>query len=383
MEPIMSFGTVQAEKMTTESGYSLGAGNASSFKNRFINGAMTIDQRSAGASVTVSTDFTYGVDRFCGSRGGSTSNFTMQQSTTVPTGFKNSLLLTMGTGVPVSTLNYAIVAQAIEGQNLTDFNLGTANSIAFTVSFWVRSSVTGTFGVSFRNASATASYCATYTINSANTFEYKTVAIPAGAINSGTWLTTNGIGVYVIWDLGVGSTYSGTANQLNTGSNYFGVTGTTKLSETTGATFYMTGVQLEVGTVATSFDFRSIGTELQLCQRYFETSYPLGTALGTITGNGIRTASAAAAFVGGTSTRAMMFNATFAVQKRVLPNTIVFYDPSASNASGKISTYSGNVQYTVSSSSSTGATNLGCFITTTTGTQTEMYQFHFTADSEL
>jgi hypothetical protein len=245
-----------------------GLGMGMGFRNRIINGAMVIDQRNAGASVTVNTDYTYGVDRFSGSKGNSASNFTMQQSTTVPTGFKNSLLFTMGTGVPVSTANYSIFSQAIEGQNLIDFNLGTASSVAFTLSFWVRSSVTGTFGVSFRNSAALATYCSTYTISSANTFEYKTVTVPAGAINSGTWLTTNGIGVNVFWDLGVGSVYSGTANQLNTGANYFGVTGTTKLSETTGATFYVTGVQLEKGSTATAFDYLPYGTELQLCQRY-------------------------------------------------------------------------------------------------------------------
>ncbi len=244
-----------------------GANNVT-MRNRIINGAMMIDQRNNGASVTVNTDFTYVVDRFNGSRGGSTNSYTMQQSTTAPTGFKNSLLYTMGTGVAVGTTNYAVTAQAIEGLNVADFNLGTASSAPFTLSFWVRSSVTGTFGVAFRNSAAQATYCATYTISSANTFEYKTVTVPAGAINSGTWLTTNGIGMNVIWDLGVGSTYSGTANQLNTGANYFGVTGTTKLSETTGATFYITGVQLEKGTTATPFEQRLYGTELALCQRY-------------------------------------------------------------------------------------------------------------------
>ena len=244
-------------------------GNNVTMRNRIINGGMMIDQRNAGASITVSTDFTYCVDRFNGSRGGSTNNFTMQQSTTAPAGFKNSLLYTMGTGVSVGTTNYAVTAQAIEGLNVADLMLGSASSAAFTLSFWVRSSVTGTFGVVFRNSASNASYCSTYTITSANTFEYKTVTVPAGAINSGTWLTTNGIGMNVIWDLGVGSAYSAAANQLTTGGNYFGVTGTTKLSETTGATFYITGVQLEAGTTATPFEQRLYGTELYLCQRYF------------------------------------------------------------------------------------------------------------------
>lgn len=245
-----------------------GANNVT-MRNRIINGGMMIDQRNAGASVTVTGDGIYGVDRFVCSKGGSTNNLTMQQSTTAPTGFKNSLLLTAGTGVAVGSTNYAAMGQIVEGLNIADFNLGTSSSVPFTLSFWVRSSLTGTFGVSFRNSAAQATYCATYTISSANTFEFKTVTIPAGAINSGTWLTTNGAGVGVFWDLGVGSTYSGTANQLNTGANYFGVTGTTKLTETTGATFYITGVQLEEGTTATAFEQRLYGQELALCQRYF------------------------------------------------------------------------------------------------------------------
>lgn len=271
-----------------------GANNVT-MRNRIINGAMVIDQRNAGASVTVTGDGIYGVDRFVCSKGGSTNNLTMQQSTTAPTGFKNSLLLTAGTGVAVGSTNYAAMGQIIEGLNIADFNLGTSLSVPFTLSFWVRSSLTGTFGVSFRNSAAQATYCATYTISSANTFEYKTVTIPAGAINSGTWLTTNGAGVGVFWDLGVGSTYSGTANQLNTGANYFGVTGTTKLTETTGATFYLTGVQVEIGTTATPFEQRLYGTELALCQRYYENSYNYGTAVGTNTYVG-RSGAAATAY---------------------------------------------------------------------------------------
>jgi hypothetical protein len=244
------------------------------FRNRIINGDMRIDQRNAGASVTVSTNV-FTVDRFMCDMGG-LSNYTAQRSTVAPTGFTNSLLMTMGTGATIDATDYAFLRQAIEGFNTADLALGTANASPFTLSFWVRSSVTGTFGVSFRNSAANTTYCATYEINSANVWEYKTVVIPA--ITSGTWLTDNGAGMFVFWDLGVGSTFSGTANQLNTGSNFFGVTGTTKLAATTGATFYITGVQLETGSVATPFERRPYGTELALCQRYFYkcTARPLG-----------------------------------------------------------------------------------------------------------
>jgi len=377
----MSYGTVQAEKMTTESGYSLGAGNASSFKNRLINGAMTIDQRNAGASVTQNATGIYTLDRWS-AYGLITSKFTVQQnsgSVTPPVGFKNYLGCTSLSAYALTSSDIYIVQQNIEGYNVADLGWGTANAKTVTLSFWVYSSLTGTFGGSITGGNSR-NYPFSYSVSVANTWTQ--ISITIAGDTSGTWGSTNGTGIIVNWSLGTGSSYSNTGGAWTASSSY-SVPSAVSVVSTNGATFYITGTQFEVGTVATSFDFRSIGTELALCQRYFETSYPLGTAVGTITGNGIRMASAAAAFVGGTSTRAMMFNATFAVQKRVLPNTITFYDPAASNASGKISTYSGNVQYTVSSSAGAGATNLGSFITTTTGTQTEMYQFHFTADSEL
>ena len=269
----MAYGQVSADVISTSvANSSLGAGNATLMKNKIINGQMVIDQRNAGASITVSVDNQYDVDRFSGNKGGSINNYTLQQSTTAPVGFVNSMIATMGTGVTVGATDYAFICQRIEGYNIADLGWGTADAKATTLSFWVRSSVTGTFGVSFRNNAANATYCATYTITSANTFEYKTVSIPA--ITSGTWTTNNTTGVMVAWDLGVGSTFSGTAGQLNTGANYFGVTGTTKLAATTGATFYITGVQLEVGSSATGYEYRQYGQELQLCQRYcYQVSY--------------------------------------------------------------------------------------------------------------
>jgi hypothetical protein len=261
-------GAVSAGSLTVNSN-NISAVNSLGFRNRIINGDMRIDQRNAGASVTVSVDNVYAVDRTGANKGGSINNYTAQQSSTAPTGFTKSLLATMGTGVSIGSTDYAMLGQKIEGFNVADFSLGTANSVAFTLSFWVRSSVTGTFGVSFRNSTANATWCSTYTISAANTWEYKTVSVAAGSINSGTWLTDNGTGMTVYWDLGVGSTFSGTANQLNTGANYFGVTGTTKLAATTGATFYITGVQLEAGSVATPFERRDYGRELAMCQRYF------------------------------------------------------------------------------------------------------------------
>ena len=234
------------------------------FKNRLINGAMVIDQRNAGASV--STDVSFPVDRFVFGKSGS-QTFTGQRSTTAPSGFINSVLVTIGTGGATGATDRLTLTQAIEGYNILDLAWGSASASTITISFWVRSSLTGTFGVALRNSATNRSYVASYTINSANTFEQKTITVTGDT--SGTWLTDNSAGIYLSWDLGVGSTYSTTAGSWQAG-NYFGLTSGTKLSVTSGATFYITGVQLEKGSTATSFDYRPYSAELAMCQRYYQ-----------------------------------------------------------------------------------------------------------------
>ena len=240
--------------------------NASSnfgFKNRIINGAMVIDQRNAGASVTP-TSGQYSVDRW-NVYISQNSKFTLQQSTTAPTGFINSLVATSSSAYTVLTGDYFTINQAIEGLNISDLAWGTANAATITLSFWVRSSLTGTFGGSLQNNGSSRSYPFSFTINSANTFEQKTITIAGD--QSGSWATNNGTGILVRFSLGAGATYSGTAGSWS-GSNLVSATGATSVVGTNGATFYLTGVQLEKGSTATSFDYRPYGTELALCQRY-------------------------------------------------------------------------------------------------------------------
>jgi hypothetical protein len=259
----MSFGTIQAEKMTTESGYSLGAGNASSFKNRIINGNMTIDQRNAGAAVT--TTLTYPVDRFADQI--TYGSLSFQQSSTAPAGFKNSVAVTVTSGGTISASDRNALSQWIEGYNIADLDFGTASAKSVTLSFWVRSSLTGTFSGCLSNNVINRSFVFTYTINAANTWEQKTVTVVGET--TGTWQATTGQGLRVAFDLGTGTDrLTSTTNAWQNADNR-GATGAVQLSNTTGATWFVTGVQLEVGTVATSFDFRSYGTELQLCQRYY------------------------------------------------------------------------------------------------------------------
>jgi hypothetical protein len=237
------------------------------FRNRIINGSMTIDQRNAGAAVTVnSLSGVYPVDRFFGLATSSAGVFTLQQSSTAPAGFKNAFIATVSTASTPSSTDQYNIRQSIEGLNVSDLSWGTANAQTVTLSFWVRSSVTGTYGGSLSNSAFDRSYPFTYTINAANTFEYKTVTVAGDT--SGTWLTTNGVGIRLTISLGEGSTRKGTAGAWAAGDP-LSATGTINWISNAGATFYITGVQLEKGSTATPFEFRSIGTELGLCQRYF------------------------------------------------------------------------------------------------------------------
>jgi hypothetical protein len=235
------------------------------FKNRIINGQMVIDQRNAGAAVTANAS--YPVDRFVVAiNSGSQS---VQRSTTVPAGFFNSLAWTVTTGGAPSAATQNSIRQPLEGFNVSDLDFGLASAATVTLSFWVRSSVTGTFSGSVMNGAYNRSYVYTYTINSANTWEYKTVTIAGDT--SGTWAKDNTAGMRVNFDTGSGSNYNGTAGVWSAGE-YYRASGANSIAGTTGATFYITGVQLEKGSTATSFDYRPYGTELALCMRYFEKS---------------------------------------------------------------------------------------------------------------
>ena len=287
-----SSGVVQtlATKATTAGTYSsittsnltigttqLGAGNASIMKNRIINGAMVIDQRNAGASVTPTTvgNYTYSsVDRLWYLISQS-SKFTIQQNAgaiTPPNGFSNYVGITSSAATSVGTGDYFWIGQSIEGFNTSDFSWGTANAKTITLSAWVYSSLTGTFGGSLYNSASNYFYPFTYTISSANTWTQ--ISITVTGPTSGTWVgATNGIGVRVLFNLGAGSTYTGTAGAWASGSAY-APTGAVNVVGTSGATFYITGVQLEVGSSATGFEYVNYQTSLANCQRYFVLTNP-------------------------------------------------------------------------------------------------------------
>jgi hypothetical protein len=267
-------------------------------KNRIINGDMRIDQRNAGASVTPTTDGQYSLDRWRCSMSVASKFSVQQQTSVIPTGFSYATKITSLSAYTVGSGDYFSFDQMIEGYNVADLGFGTANAKTITISFWVYSSLTGTFGASLMNSASNRSYPFTYTISNANTWEQKSVTIAGDT--SGTWLTTNGTGLFLRFGLGVGSTYSGTAGSW-AGTTYVSSTGATSLVGTNGATWYVTGVQLEIGSTATPFERRLYNQELANCQRYYEkcgwdqNSVPGSTSgyTGSIVSNFMGTASSA------------------------------------------------------------------------------------------
>ena len=252
-------------------------------RNRIINGDMRIDQRNAGAAVT--GDGAYPVDRFQ-LRNGSDGTVSGQQISDAPSGFVNSFKwTTTAADASLSAAQYTAVYTNIEGLNITDFAWGTASAATVTLSFWVKSSITGTFSGALANSAYDRSYPFNYTISVASTWEYKTITIAGDT--SGTWLTTNGIGIRLYMSLGAGSDFTGTANAWNATGRTASTTGTASVIGTLNATWQITGVQLEAGSVATPFENVDYSEMLRRCQRYFSKSNDQSAGLPALTGTDI------------------------------------------------------------------------------------------------
>lgn len=361
----MAYGTCNADVIgTSVAGSNIGAGNASIMKNRIINGAMVISQYNGTSSVTP-TGAAYLVDRWQVIPSQS-SKLSFQQnagSVTPPVGFTNYLGATSLSAYSLVTSDYFLLTQKIEGFNSADLGWGTANAKTVTVSFWVRSSLTGTFGFVLRNSAGDRVYPASYTISAANTWEYETITIPGDT--TGTWLTTNGIGIEIDFGLGVASNISGTAGTWTTG--ILGVTGATSVVGTNGATFYITGVSLEVGSSATGYEYVNYQTSLANCQRYYYTS-----AAGTATNDHIFNY-----FNGNNS----VGTAKFGVQMRSAPTVIAYNGTTANQVSGA----GGGANVTING---VGGVSPNGFRTLTTAgsfstSPFPFVEFNFTASAEL
>ena len=363
--------------MTLAVNIAQGGSNNVTFRNRIINGACVIDQRNAGASVTP-TATAYGIDRWVLAIS-QASKLAMQQnagSVTPPAGYINYLGLTSQSAYSITSTDYFILVQVIEGFNVADLAWGTASAATVTLSFWVRSSLTGTFGGALENSAETRAYPFTYTISSANTWEQKTITIVGDT--TGTWLTNNGAGIKINFGLGVGSTKSGTAGSWSA-NQYLSATGATSVVGTNGATFYITGVQLEAGTTASPFEYRQYGAELALCMRYYEKTYEIGTVPATATGLGAvvvggGSTGSTTSFIGGNSQR-------FTVPKRTAP-TVTVYDPAGT--SGVCQRWQLGVSNVNNQNWVTGTPSATCFDGYSgSGSNTSGVIYHYTASAEL
>ena len=342
-------------------------------KNRIINGNMAINQRGS-ASYDI-TGAVYTLDRYRGSASISSKFSIAPGTTTPPAGFTNYLQVTSSAATtPGSTDNYSFF-QRVEGYNVADLNWGTSDAQTVTMSFWVRSTLTGTFGGKLQNSAQNRIYIFSYTISSANTWEKKTITVTGDT--TGTWLTTTGVGLAINFSVGAGSGAEATAGSWGTDNVPYQPTGSTNVVATSGATWQITGLQLEAGTTATDFEHLQYGQQLALCQRYYEKSYNYATALGTATlSNAIQTGGTR----GGDTTLHIVDHVTYLVQKRA-GATVSLWDPSGN--AGKVT----RDRYGEASFPNTTPYIQGAgenrFIVYSTGDSAQSMSFHYQAVAEL
>jgi hypothetical protein len=349
---------------------------------------MMIDQRYNGASTTTGGSGGYVMDRWqintstsgkysvqqMNSANTSVSNY---EASSAPTGFTNSLKVTANGATTLGSTDYALIGHNIEGLNIHDLGWGTANAVPATLSFWVKASITGTYSVNLQSGASTYSnWLGTYTINSANTWQYVTLLIPGATV--GSFPRDNNLGLGIRFTLGVGSSQTSAPSNWATSGVALGASGQVNVLGTNGATWYITGVQLEKGSVATPFDFRLYGKELLMCQRYFEKTYAQTEAVaqaGTVN-SAIRNYS-----FGDSSAQSQPVIWNFKASKRSAP-TVNIYNPNDGTAN----------QYRVLETSANCPAqvikNLGtetCSVASAGSGLSSNYRFdvHLTANSEL
>jgi hypothetical protein len=265
---------------------SINGGQLAGLRNRIINGDMRIDQRNNGTAVTPGIGSTYLVDRFF-VYSTQASKLTFQQVADAPTGFKYSTRVSVASQFSPGVSDTFVFQQAIEGQNIVDLSFGTASAASVTVGFWVKGSVAGTYTVNIRNASGTRSYVGTVAVTSSWVKQSVTLV----GDTTGTWATDNTAGLFLQFDLGSGANSNTTAGSWQAG-NFTRTSGSvTFVNQTAGATLNITGVQLELGSTATTFEQRPYGMELALCQRYLPYTGYSTAVVGNVVSNVLVTAS--------------------------------------------------------------------------------------------
>jgi hypothetical protein len=363
---------------------SIRADNLGMFRNRIINGDMRLDQRFAGASTVITTVGVYTADRWRVSEGATTAALTVQRVRAPANPYGHVYALSAIATTAQATMNnqdYVTLEQRIEGYNIADFGWGGAYAQPVTVSFAAYSTQAGQYSLSLRNATNTASYVASFTVPVANQWVQVQQTIPGET--SGTWEVENGLGLSVVITLAAGSNWVTSdvgrwqeSSRAPSGFGYIAATGGANFMGTVNNQFYLTGVQVEKGTIMTVFEARPLGVELQLCQRYYEKSYNLNVIPGTNTDSGI---------VYWISTSDNYNHMLYAIKYSVCKRTLATVD-----------TYALNGEYNLINWSRSGANGTGSknnFINGDFGTAvfvnigaswTPGYaQFHWTAQAEL
>jgi len=369
-------GTTGIDKVTPELDATIRRGR----KNILINGAMTVAQR--GTSFTGISTATYTLDRVQVAVSGTFGelSITAEKSSDAPDGFSNSLKLTTATAEASLAANERLfLGFYSEGQDVQNWATGTSNASAVTMSFWVKSSVVGTYALYAYGYTGNAIESHSITVDLANTWEKKAVTFSA---NTATALFANNATrqLEVGLVLSAGSDFKGAS--ADTWSAYsttnLANAQTTDIASTLNATFQLTGLQLELGSVATDFEHRSYAEELALCQRYYEKSYNQIDAPATSSAVGKGSASS---YTGSSSNRFFVGTSLFCVAKRATPTVTIY---SSLGTANRISAYdSSATELTVSSISEEGESSLGMYIQTSSGDNTRPYTFHFTAEAEL
>ena len=370
----LTIGSTSVDIPAIASVTSINGGQVGGSRNKIINGAMEINQRGTAA---VAADGAMISDRWKEIEAGG-GNMTCQVVADAPASFRNSIKAIASTADDCSQAadEYRIL-HMIEGNNVVNLYYGNSGAKTTTLSFWVKSSLTGNFPVGLENSASNRTHVKQYTINSADTWEKKSVTFVGD--ETGTWLITNGIGLKVSFVLGAGSNYTGTIDSWQ-GSRLYRGDSSVQFMATVNATYFVTGVQLEVGSTATDFEYRNFGEELALCQRYYEKSYDYDVAVGATTYIGMHLMGGNVAATAGTS-HISGPTIPFQVPKRDNP-TIVAYDQAGN--SGKCQRFqlgnhnTDNQDITVQSIGTNNFRYITSGSSNSTGTQA-----HFTADSEL